>query len=136
MTRIESNTVRVKNSSQEVFVFLRDMNNFIQLLPQEKISDWKSDNDSCSFRVQGAVVIPLIVVSAEAPGHIHIKSGDKAPFPFTLDINIITLAESECEGNLIFNGEMNAFLRMMAVGPLTNLFNYVANKLVQVKSLS
>jgi hypothetical protein len=31
---------------------------------------------------------------------------------------------------------MNAFLRMMAERPLTNLFNYIANKLVEVKSLA
>lgn len=136
MTKIESNTVRVKNSSQEVFTYLKDMNNFYDLLPKEKVSDWKADTGQCSFRVQGAVVIPLVQVSSNEFDHIHIKSGDNAPFPFTLDINIKSLSESECEGNLVFNGEMNAFLRMMAVGPLTNLFNYIANKLVEVKSLS
>ncbi|MBX7095003.1 MAG: hypothetical protein K1X56_09785 [Flavobacteriales bacterium] len=136
MTTIESKTVRVKNSSQEVFLFLKDMNNFYQLLPQDKVSDFKSDTGQCSFRVQGAVVIPLVQVSVNEFSHIHIKSGDSAPFPFTLDINIHSLSEEECEGNLVFNGEMNAFLRMMAVGPLTNLFNYIANKLVEVKSLS
>lgn len=136
MTKIESNTVKVKNSAEEVFLFLRDMNNFYELLPKEKVSDWKADTGQCSFRVQGAVVIPLVQVSTTAFHHIHIKSGDNAPFPFTLDININATGESECEGNLVFNGEMNAFLRMMAVGPLTNLFNYIANKLAEVKSVS
>jgi carbon monoxide dehydrogenase subunit G len=136
MTTIESNTVRVRNSAEEVFLFLKDMNHFIQLLPQDKVSDWKSTSESCSFRVQGAVVIPLEQVSFTAPNLIHIKSGPSAPFPFTLDINIKSIDEQTCEGNLVFKGEMNAFLRMMAERPLTNLFNFIANKLVEVKSLA
>jgi hypothetical protein len=134
MTTIESNTVRVNNSASEVFFYLCDMNNFRELLPQDKISDWNSDTDQCSFRVSGAVIIPLVKISQEEPSLIHIKSGENAPFPFTLDINIKDLADDGCEGNLVFNGEMNAFLRMMAERPLTNLFNHIAGRLAEVKS--
>lgn len=136
MTKISSDIVVVKNSNSEVFNFLLDMNNFKELLPQEKISEWESNKDFCSFRIQGAVVIPLVLVSSEPHSHLHIKSGDKAPFPFTLDIHIEATGDLECKGNLVFNGQMNPFIKLMAEKPLTNLFNYIAKKLVEVKSVA
>ena len=53
MTRIESKHVTIARTPQELHTFLQDMNNFQQLLPQERISDWKSDGASCSFKVAG-----------------------------------------------------------------------------------
>ncbi len=134
MTTIESNTVTVNRSAKEVFEFLRDMNNFKQLLPQDKISEWDSTVTQCSFRVQGAITIPLVQTGLEEFSKIAIRSGEKAPFPFTLDIHILEKGAQECEGKLVFNGEMNTFVRMMAERPLTNLFNYIAAKLVEIKA--
>lgn len=136
MTTIKSDTVIVRNSAKEIFSYLKDMNNFIALLPQDKISDWQATSEQCSFRIQGAVIIPLVLDTTEEFSKLHIKSGEKAPFPFTLDISITAKSETECEGFLVFNGEMNTFIRLMAEKPLTNLFNYIAKKLVEVKSLS
>jgi len=127
-TIIDSEKVKVNASSKEVFDFLCDFNNIKELLPQDKISDWTSDMDSCSFKVQNAATIPLIKKETTPNTTIDIVSGDKAPFPFTLKINITETGET-CEGFIHFDGEINAFLKMMVVKPLTNLFNYMAHKL-------
>ena len=132
MTKIESQTVEVKNTQSNVFQYLCDLNNFINLLPKEKISDWKSTRTSCSFKVQGAIEIPLEFVSSTPNSHIHIRSGQNAPFPFTLDIDISSINDNNSTGKVTFNGEMNMFLKMMAEKPLTNLFNYIAQKLGEV----
>ena len=52
MTTITSDKVSLNASPEEVFKFLEDFNNMDQLLPRDKISDWKSDFDSCSFKIQ------------------------------------------------------------------------------------
>jgi len=41
----------------------------------------------------------------------------------------LTQKESETEGYIHFDGEVNMFLKMMVEKPLTNLFNYMTNKL-------
>ncbi|MFZ5553865.1 MAG: hypothetical protein ACOZCO_12185 [Bacteroidota bacterium] len=135
MTTINSNTVTVRNSAKEVHTWLCDMNNFRQLLPEDKISDWQSDTTRCSFKVQNAINIPLVFVSKTDYSLIHIKSGEKAPFPFTLDVHIKEKGENECEGHLVFNGELNVFLKMVAERPLENLFNHIAKRVVEVKSV-
>ena len=127
-TRIKSEERKINASPQDVFKYLADFNNIKDLLPQDKISDWSSDHDQCSFKVQNAAVIPLIKDSVEEPNKINIISGDKAPFPFTL----VVLVKEDGEfsiAHMEFEGEINAFLKMMVVSPLTNLFNYMGQQL-------
>ena len=132
MVRIESNHVKVKGPLNEVVAFLTDMNNFIQLLPKDKISDWKSTEKDCSFKVQGGIKIPLVYDSIDQNSKIHIISGEGAPFPFTLDIHMKEV-EGMVEGFIEFHGEMNMFVKMVAEKPLSSLFNYIGERLVKVR---
>ena len=132
MVRIESNHVKVNGPLNEVVAFLTDMNNFIHLLPKDKISDWKSTEKDCSFKVQGGIKIPLIYDSIDAQSKIHILSGEGAPFPFTLDIHMKEV-DGLVEGFIEFNGEMNMFVKMVAEKPLTSLFNYISDQLIKVR---
>lgn len=130
-TKIDSEKVVVSKPAQVVFDYLCDFNNIIHLLPQDKISDWQSDKDQCSFKIQNAAIIPLVKKSVESPNKIEMVSGEKAPFPFTLTVHIKE-TETGCEGYLHFNGEINAFLKMMVMKPLTNLFNYMSDRIKQI----
>lgn len=132
-TIIESNKVQINKSAKEVFDYLCDFNNIKNLLPEDKISDWRSDKDSCSFKIQNAAIIPLIKKEVHPNSKIEIVSGEKAPFPFIMEVHLIE-KDGGCECHLYFNGEINVFLKMMVVKPLTNLFNYMADKLKEVHS--
>jgi len=125
---IDSTKVSVNASTEKVFEFLSDANNLIHLLPQDKISDFKSTNDECSFKVQGGVMISLIEDGRLEGEELYLKSGASSPFPFRLSIRL-TAIEGGCEGYIHFDGEVNMFLKMMVQTPLTNLFNYMSQKL-------
>jgi hypothetical protein len=131
-TKIESNHVEINKPVLDVFEFVKDFNNIEQLLPQDKISDWRSDFDQCSFKIQNAAIIPLVKESIVEPNTINIVSGEKTPFPFTLKITFNEIEEGKTEAFLNFDGEINAFLKMMVVKPLNNLFNYMAAELKTV----
>ena len=132
-TNIESEKVTIKASQEVVYTFLTDFNNIKELLPQDKISDWNATIDQCSFKIQNAAIIPLVKDTVEPNNKINIKSGDKAPFPFKLEVFINKIDDEEgCEAYLHFEGEINAFLKMMVVKPLTNLFNYMAKRMREV----
>lgn len=127
---IESKKVLVNQKIQEVFDFLKDTNNIQSLLPEDKITDWNSDTTSCSFKVQGGIVISFVQKRLNQPVEIHMESGEKSPFPFTL---IVFLEEKggQTEGYLKFEADVNMFLKMMIETPLENLFNYMAERLKQ-----
>ena len=126
--KIDSTKVIVNASQQDIFDFLTDSNNIKELLPQDKISDFKSDKDQCSFKVQGGVIISLIQDGNDGLDVIKLKSGEGTPFPFKLFIKTSPQG-GQCEGFIHFDGEVNMFLKMMVEKPLTNLFNYMSNKL-------
>ena len=133
MTRIESKQVRIDRPAQEIYAFLQDMDHFQQLLPQDRISDWKSDGRSCSFKVQGAATIGLELNGGTPNSLVRMKSTDRSPFPFTLDVH---LAENGgvTEAHQIFEAELNPFIKMMVEKPLKNLFDHIADKMVELHS--
>ncbi len=127
---IDSTHVEVSATPDQIVEFLKDANNLIHLLPQDKISDFKSSTDECSFKVQGGVVISLIQDGHEGNSKLFLKSGKSSPFPFKLTI-FISPNETGSSGYIHFDGEVNMFLKMMVEKPLTNLFNYMSEKLKQ-----
>ena len=131
MTTIESKHVHISKGAQELYTFLQDMNNFQQLLPQERISEWKSDGRSCSFKVQGAATIGLELDGGTAPEHVRLKATDRSPFPFSLDVHLKE-TEGTTEAWQVFNGEINPFIKMMVKKPLKNLFDHIADKMKAV----
>jgi carbon monoxide dehydrogenase subunit G len=125
---IDSNKVIVSADQADVFAFIKDSNNLIHLLPQDKISDFKATENECSFKVQGGIIISLVQDGEEGLDKIFMKSGEKSPFPFRLTIHT-TKKDTETEGYIHFDGEVNAFLKMMVQKPLSALFNHMSVKL-------
>ncbi len=125
---IKSETVLVPAKSSEILSFLSNAEHLIHLLPKDQISDWKATSTDCSFKVQGGIMISLIQTPSENPTQIKMKSGEKSPFPFTLTIHS-TEINDQTEGYIIFDGELNLFLKMLAEKPLTALFNIMSENL-------
>ena len=126
--KIESERVKVNASQKEVFDFIKIPKNIESILPSEKVSDFQSDDTSCSFKVQGGITITLVIDNLQPNSLIQMISGEKSPFPFKLDIHIAEI-EAETVGFISFDGEVNSFLKMMVQKPLTNLFNYMSIKI-------
>lgn len=129
MTTIESKKVNINTDRTKVLEFLRNMNNIEKLLPHGKYSEWKSTDDSCSFKIQNAYTIVLDFKSVEPDGSVKYSSGAGSPFAFTLT-SVVNGADGKCEGNLVCDADINPFLKMVVQGPLKNLFDYMADKLV------
>lgn len=128
--KIESTKVDVNAVPSTIYNFLKDANNLVHLLPKDNISDFKATESECSFKVQGGITITLVQNGGEEPNKLFLKSGEKSPFPFNLTIHIDQAGEKS-NGYIVFDGEVNMFLKMMVEKPLTNLFNYMSNKLQQ-----
>jgi len=126
---IKSTQVTINASQKEVFDFLKDAQNIYHLLPQDKVTNWEADEKSCSFKVQQAATISLIQDELNEPATIKMVSGAKTPFPFSLTIIINEEGEGQSSGYLHFDGKVNTFLKMMVEKPLTNLFNYMSERL-------
>lgn len=126
--KIDSEKVTVNATAAEVFDFLKDTANIYALLPKDNVSDFQSDANSCSFKVQGGIVITLVQEELKPGEYIKMKSGEKSPFPFNLIVHMQE-ENGQTSGYLAFDGKINAFMKVMVQKPLTNLFNYMSRKL-------
>lgn len=125
MTTIETDIVKVSSSDEAVFNLLKDLRNYEVLFPQEKVKNWKATETDCSFLLKGMSTIEMEVKSVSEFNSVELKSGSQAPFKFNI---AITIEASKSEENLtalqlVFNADINAFLKMMVEKPLTAFFN-------------
>ncbi|HLW29723.1 MAG TPA: hypothetical protein VKX29_02625 [Brumimicrobium sp.] len=129
--KIDSNKTIVNAPIQEVYDFLINTENIGQLLPENEVKDFKGTEKECSFKVQGGITISLVQNELIPTNEIKMTSGEKSPFPFKLSV-ILNDLDGKTEGYIAFDGEVNAFLKMMVKKPLTNLFNHMTEKMSQV----
>ena len=126
--KLISQEVEVGTEPKAVLDFISSPVNIEKLLPSDKISDFVFDDQICSFKVQGGITISLVQAGREGNEKVFLKSGEKSPFPFELTIHAQPIP-SGSKGWIEFNGEVNAFLKMMVEKPLGALFNYMSNKM-------
>ncbi len=127
--KIKGTETVISASAAEVFNFLAVPKNLEQLLPLDKITDFQADEEGCSFKVQGGILIPLIITNTIPAERIDMNDGDKGPFPYTLSIHIKAEGSNSCSGYIEFEGEVNMFMKMMVQKPLTSLFENMTKKL-------
>lgn len=125
---LESPTVIVEKSTEEVFNFLSDIKNFEKLMP-ENISKFEVlDEDKFLFALKGMPEIILKKKELIAPNKIILgAAGGKIDFSLT---GLITELESQkSQVQLIFDGEFNAMMAMMIKGPISKFIETLASNI-------
>ena len=128
MTTIESNKEQINAKDEVVYAFLSNLNNFAELVPNE-VENWKSDEDSCSFRVKGLADIGLRIIEKVPFLKIVISSDGNTPVNFSMVMNIVKETADSSSFQIVFLGDFNSFMAMMVTKPLTNFVNVLAQKL-------
>ena len=64
----------VNQTPENVFNFLFDINNFKELFPEDKVENWNSTNEFCTFRIKGMTDIGLKRVAATPNSLIYLDS--------------------------------------------------------------
>ena len=129
MTIIESEIVDIDNSSEYIFNYLADFNNFEKLMPPQ-VTNWTSTSEECSFTINGMATIGMKIIEKNPFTKITISSNGKVPFEFKLFVLLEEKDASLCTGQLTFESDLNMMMKMMVEKPLTNFFNLLAQKML------
>ncbi len=127
MTKIESKTVTVNKSDQELYNKLNDFNSFGELMP-ESVTKFEADNDSFIFGIKGMPEVRLIVDERLEPRLIRLKSVS-SKLDFSLTCHIKAVDDSTSKAFFNFQGNFNPMLKMMVERPLKNFIENLADKL-------
>jgi len=130
MAHIKSEKTLINKPVETIYGFLADFNNFKNLMP-DQVSEWHSDQDSCSFKVSGIGQLALKIKEKVPNQRITIfpEAETKIPFTFELVCLMNALGENQCETEFIMNHEMPMMISMMASRPLQNMVDIFGTKL-------
>ena len=126
---ILSETHTAQSTTDSLFDFMGDFNNFKHLLPEDKIQDFECTSEQCSFGIKGLMPLTIKIKERLPKTRITFETTGLAKFIFTLHIHLLENNTT----NVKLEGDMNPFIKAMAEKPLRELVNTMATKLALVK---
>lgn len=128
---LQSKTVTVHKSQEALFNFLKDVQNFEKIMP-ENISKFETlREDAFVFALKGMPEIAL-EVKEETPYSKLVLGAMSDKIPFTLTGNIEAVSEETSTITLDFTGDFNPMMAMMVKGPLTKFLATLSDNLEQL----
>lgn len=128
---LNSKKVTVQKSAAELCDYLTDVKNFEGLMP-ENISKFEVIRENAFvFALKGMPEIALEVKEVEKPNKVVLGAiSDK--IPFTLTGNIEEISENTSSVELLFEGQFNTMMAMMAKGPITKFIATLSSNMEQL----
>ncbi|MEW7292528.1 SRPBCC family protein [Aquimarina sp. 2304DJ70-9] len=125
---LESPTVTVNKSAEEVFEFLTKVENFEQLMPESKQKFEKISDSRFLFQLKG---MPELVLDQKesTPSSQVVLGAASDKLPFTLKADIVDAGDGKSSAKLTFDGEFNAMMAMMIKNPIQNFINTLSENI-------
>ena len=117
----------VKKSSETLFNFLLQLQNYEQLMPHNT-EKFEIDGESFVFGLKGMPEIRL-VLKEKLENKLIVLGAASSKMPFTLQIPIERVSDNISEVTLKFSGEFNPMISMMVKKPLTNFIETLTDNL-------
>ncbi|WP_148909102.1 SRPBCC family protein [Sphingobacterium allocomposti] len=130
MTIIQNNIV-IGKPVEDVYVFLADLNNHEQLMP-DNIYNWSSTTDEARFTVKNMAKLALRISQRVTNKEIVCVPAEEAPFAITLRWKLEEETARATKATFVIEAELNMMMKMMASGPLQKLVDHQVNKLQEV----
>lgn len=131
-TKIESKIGSINGSSERVFSFLSNFNNFKQLVPPDKIKEWQSTEDTCHFTVEGIGETGLRIIEKEPNSTIKITGEEGGKFDFYFWIQLKEPAPYNTKIKLTIKADLNPMIKMMASKPLQTFVDTLIDQLEKI----
>lgn len=130
---IESPKVTAHKNEQEMFDFLMNVENYEQLMPENKEKFEVRDDKTFIFALKGMPEIKLrIQEDACVKPNLVVLGSTSEKLDFTLKAHISGVEENKSEVFMEFNGEFNAMMAMMIKNPLKKFINTLAENIGKV----
>ncbi len=120
MTEFLSDEKEIPYSDESVFRVLSDLSKLDLVkdkLPEDRISDFSCDKDSCSFSVDPFGSVTFVVTDRVSNKQINFKS-QGLPFDVFACIELNAKAEKETLMKLTVRADLNTFIKQMVSTPM------------------
>jgi carbon monoxide dehydrogenase subunit G len=131
-SKFESKIGRIQNTSERVFNFLSNFNNFKSLIPDDKIKNWESTEESCGFAIDGVGEVGMRIIEKQPYTLIKITGKEGSKFDFFFWIQLKEASAYDTRFKLTLKVKLSPFLKMMAARPLQTFVDTLASQLEKI----
>lgn len=89
---IETESIAIATTIDQLLTFFKAPSNLERILPEGRFQDFRSNEESCNFKIQGGIEISL-KLSQLQENFVEFKSGPNSPIEFTLLIHLKVIPE-------------------------------------------
>lgn len=141
LSKYVSDVKVINHNQQVVFNYLSNFENLsgylnsgliekiTEKVPQIKITDFESDQDSCKFKITGIGLAEIKIVKREPFSTIKVESSGGLPLSFTFWIQLLPVDGYQTKMRLTLHAEMSMMIKMMAGSKLEEGINHLADTL-------
>ena len=141
LNKYRSDVKLIDHNQQVVFNYLANFENLsgylnsgliekiTEKIPQIKITDFQSDQDSCKFNITGLGVAEIKIVNRDPFKTIKVESSGGLPLSFVFWIQLIPVDQFQTKLRLTLHAEMSMMIKMMAASKLEEGINQLADTL-------
>ena len=141
LNKYTSSTKLINHNEQVVFNYLSNFNNLsgylnsgliekvTEKIPQIKITDFSSDQDSCKFNITGLGLAEIRIINREPFKTIKVESSGGLPLSFTFWIQLMPVDRFQTKMRLTLHAEMSMMIKMMAGDKLEEGIDKLADTL-------
>jgi carbon monoxide dehydrogenase subunit G len=133
MTKFESEVKAVPYPGEKIFNFLSDFDNFGEVVPQDKIKNWQSFGDHCTFELDMVGEVGLRIVETTPPSTIKYEAEGNTPVNFFLWVQIKEVEDGDSRIKLTIKADMNPMIKMVASGPVKKFLEVLADGIASHK---
>lgn len=141
LNKYTSSVKVINHNEQMVFNYLSNFNNLsgylnsgliekvTEKIPQIKITEFSSDQDSCKFKITGLGLAEIRIVNREPFKTIKVESSGGLPLSFTFWIQLMPVDNFQTKMRLTLHAEMSMMIKMMAGSKLEEGIDKLADTL-------
>jgi carbon monoxide dehydrogenase subunit G len=135
MAKIVSRVGTIEQDSDKIYSFLSNFNNFKNIVPADKVENWESTEENCSFDVQGVGKANMQIIEKEPSKLVKIEGAvdAMANISFKMWIQLKEVEQRDTKFKITMDPQLNPMMQMMAKKPLEEFMNMLVNQIEQFK---
>ena len=132
--KVESKIGRLRSDDGRIYGFLSDCNNFQQFAANDKVKNWQSDNESCSFTIDGAGNVVFRIVERRPNELVKFSIENAQAENIFLWVQLKSPTQGDTRVKLTAKLDVNPVVRMLISKPLQQGLDKIVETLEHVCS--
>ncbi len=126
-TKFESAIKVARNASQAIYDRLADMRMLSKMIPQDKVTDYEADEDSCRFTVDKIGKMGLRIVDRKACDYVKYAADGTVQFNFNLWVQMKEVAPYDSRIKVTLKADLNPMMKMLVSKQIQKFVDMMAD---------